>query len=207
MKWHVLFAGRWSQHEHNNVLELRTVVSVLRHLSRTSQSWGHRVMIFTDSMVSLGALQKGRSSAKDILHLCRVGAIIQMVSQIRGYFRWVPSEHNLADGPSRGLGIGAAEETIRQHVRRAVPKRLERLLRERRYRGGAGLWHGLIGTLRCRSGWCYDVSEDGYRDVFGGQTGGTPAAHQERRSGLGAGTWRRAEVQQSIGGPCGRRQH
>ena len=131
MKWHTLFAGRWTQAEHNNVLELRTVVAVLRHLSRASQAWGHRVLLFTDSLVSLGALQKGRSSSKDILHLCRVGAIIQMVCRIRGYFRWVPSELNLADGPSRGEGIGAADKTVQLHVARGVPRRLQQLLRER----------------------------------------------------------------------------
>ena len=134
-KWHVLFAGRWSHHEHNNVLELRTVVATLRHLSRTSQAWGHRILIFTDSLVSLGALQKGRSSAKDLLHLCRIGAITQMVCRIRGYYRWVPSELNLADGPSRGLGIGAAEETVKVHKARGVPQRLQQLLRQRHDRG------------------------------------------------------------------------
>ena len=135
--WHVLFCGKWGHQEHNNILELRTVVATLRHLSRTSQAWGHRILIFTDSLVSLGALQKGRSSAKDVLHLCRVAGIIQMVCRIRGYYRWVPSELNLADGPSRGLPIGAAEETVKLRVARGAPQRLQHLLRQRREQGQA----------------------------------------------------------------------
>ena len=130
-KWHVLFQGKWNTLEHNNVLELRTVVMVLRHLSRTSQAWGHRVLFFTDSLVSLGVLRKGRSSVQVLLQQARVGGIIQMVCWIRGYFRWVPSELNLADGPSRGLGIGAAEETVAIHKARGVPKEILRRLRER----------------------------------------------------------------------------
>ena len=140
-KWRLLFQGQWSNLEHNNVLELRTVVAVLRHLSRTSQSWGHRVLFFADSLVSLGVLRKGRSSAKDLLHLARVGGIIQMVCRIRGYFRWVPSEINLADGPSRGLGIGAADDTVAVHVGRGVPRDLLRRLQERDRQARRGASH------------------------------------------------------------------
>ena len=135
-KWHVLFQGKWNTLEHNNVLELRTVVAVLRHLSRTSQAWGYRVLFFTDSLVSLGVLRKGRSSARVLLQQARVAGIIQMVCRIRGYFRWVPSELNLADGPSRGLGIGAADETVELHKARGVPKDILRRLRERERRAG-----------------------------------------------------------------------
>ena len=140
-KWHILFQGRWSHAEHNNVLELRTVVMVLRHLSRTSQSWNRRVLFFTDSLVSLGVMKKGRSSAKDLLHLARVGGIIQMVCRIRGYFRWVPSELNLADGPSRGQGIGAADDTVAGHVGRGVPRELLQRLQDRARRGQPGASH------------------------------------------------------------------
>ena len=59
-----------------------------------------------------------------------------MVCRIRGYFRWVPSELNLADGPSRGLGIGAADETVELHKARGVPKEILRRLRERERRAG-----------------------------------------------------------------------
>ena len=89
-------------------------------------------MIFTCSMVPLGALQKERSLAKDSLRLGRVGALV------RGYFGWAPSKVNLADGPLRDLVFGSAGETIRQHVQRGIPKRLEQLFRERLERGGAG---------------------------------------------------------------------
>ena len=34
------------------------------------------------------------------------------------YYRYIPSECNVADGPSRGVGPGAAEETKRAHADR-----------------------------------------------------------------------------------------
>ena len=108
--------------EHNNVLELRCVVSVLRHLARSSRCWSRRVVIMTDSVVSMGVLQKGRSSASSLLWLARVACGISLALGIRGYYRWVPSQWNMADGPSRGVSIGAAEETKDAHRMRSTPK-------------------------------------------------------------------------------------
>ena len=121
-------AGTWSREEHNNVLEARGVVNVLRHLSRASTVWNKRVLIFTDSLVTLGALSKGRSSARQLLRVCRQAAAVQLGCRIRIYLRWVPSERNLADGPSRGGPIGVDAETAVAHRFRGLPKRLHRQL-------------------------------------------------------------------------------
>ena len=69
--------------EHNNLLEARGILAVLRHLSRTTGAWSRRVLIFTDSMVSLGAFSKGRSSATTRLNICRQAAAIQVVCRIK----------------------------------------------------------------------------------------------------------------------------
>ena len=72
-------------------------------------------------MVALGALCKGRSSAPPLLRLCRQAAAIIMAMDIRPLLRYIASEVNPADGPSRGLGVGAAPETVKAHADRAVP--------------------------------------------------------------------------------------
>ena len=90
--------------------------------------WNKRVLIFTDSLVTLGALSKGRSSARQLLRVCRQAAAVQLGCRIRLYLRWVPSERNLADGPSRGGPIGVDAETAVAHRFRGLPKRLHRLL-------------------------------------------------------------------------------
>ena len=118
-RWKVRYAGKWRQREHTNVQETRCVVGLLRHLSRSSRAWGKRYLIFVDSMVALGALSKGRSSAPALLRLCRQAAAVMLTFGIRGMFRYVASEINVADGPSRGLRLGIADETEKAHAERA----------------------------------------------------------------------------------------
>ena len=83
----------------------------------------------TDSVVSMGVLQKGRSSAVALLRLARVACGIALVLGIKGCYRWVPSQWNMADGPSRGVAIGAADETKEAHRLRTTPKVVRPLLK------------------------------------------------------------------------------
>ena len=113
---------------------------MLRHLARSSTAWHHRVLIFTDSMVSLGCLAKGRSSARGLLLCCRASAAVQLVCGIKLYFRWVPSEINYADGPPRGEKLGVAKETVQAHRLRGLSGRMGRYYRAL-LRGGARSRH------------------------------------------------------------------
>ena len=123
-RWKMLFRGDWRLEEHNNILEARGVVAVLRHLARSSTAWHHRVLIFTDSMVSLGCLAKGRSSARGLLLCCRASAAVQPLCGIKSYLRWVPGEINYADGPSRGEMLGVAKEIVQAHRLRGLSRRM-----------------------------------------------------------------------------------
>ena len=71
-----------------------------------------------DSMVALGCLSKGRSSSPALLRLARIVAAHSALFGLRLLFRYVASELNVADGPSRGKHIGAALETIQSHMDR-----------------------------------------------------------------------------------------
>ena len=97
-------------------------MALLRHMSRTRRMWGKRVLVFSDSLVAIGVLAKGRSSASGLLHLARQAAAVILVFGIKLFLRWVASEDNVADGPSRGLDIGAAEATKNEHRWRHTPK-------------------------------------------------------------------------------------
>ena len=141
-RWRLLFKGTWKVPEHNNVLEARGILSVLRHLSRNRSAWHSRVLVLTDSMVSLGSLAKGRSSADALLRVCRASAAVQLAVGIRLYLRYVPSERNQADGPSRGLPVGVAADTKEAHNLRWVPIELRRAMRQARGKlRGAGPRH------------------------------------------------------------------
>ena len=85
-------------------------------------------MVFVDSLVTLGCFSKGRSSIPVFLHLCRKMAAICLATGARFYWRYVASEQNVADGPSRGEGLGAALDTMRAHRWRGFPAPLLRFL-------------------------------------------------------------------------------
>ena len=64
----------------------------------------------------MGVISKGRSSSPPLLRLARQAAAISLVSGIfPTMVRYIPSEVNPADGPSRGLAVGAAPETLAAH--------------------------------------------------------------------------------------------
>ena len=92
--------------------------------------------VFTDSQVVVGALGKGRASSHQLLRLCRMAAAVQLACGIRLYLRWVPSESNVADGPSRGGAKGAAADTAQGHVTRGLPRSLRAAFRRLRGQGG-----------------------------------------------------------------------
>ena len=100
-KWTEKARWTWGKEEHNNVLEARAVLGVLRHLSRSSTAWNSRVLVFTDSRVTLGCLSKGRSGARALLRVCRQAAGIQLACRIRLYLRWVPSATPFAQATRR----------------------------------------------------------------------------------------------------------
>ena len=104
--WHEIFRGRWQMLEHNNLLEGRAALAALRHLARSSKNWSKRHLLFTDSLVVLGAFGKGRSSSPALLRLCRRWAMFRILLQMRTYLRYVPTDLNHSDGPSRQQAIG-----------------------------------------------------------------------------------------------------
>ena len=53
-----------------------------------------------------GRARKSRSSSPALLGLCRRFAAIRAACGVRILLRWVPSGWNVADGPSRGAGVG-----------------------------------------------------------------------------------------------------
>ena len=118
--WRLLFKSQWKFEEHQNVLEMRALVMLARHLARSARSWDQRYLVFTDSLVCLGALGKGRSSSPALLRLCRKFAAVRIGCGIRLLLRWVPTAWNVADGPSRGAALGEHPEDV---VLDALPRR------------------------------------------------------------------------------------
>ena len=87
--------------------------------------------------MALGALAKGRSSSRPLLRLGRQAAAVVLTFGMMPLYRYIASEVNPVDSPSRGLGAGAAPETKEAHKDRAAgrPSAMERLLEWGQTRG------------------------------------------------------------------------
>jgi hypothetical protein len=105
-RWRELFRHKWRSHAHNNVLELEATIQCIKHAVRSIGGWGRRLLLISDSQVAIGALMKGRSSAPEILRGCRKAASMALAFGLTYYLRYVPTDRNHADGPSRGGPIG-----------------------------------------------------------------------------------------------------
>lgn len=115
-EWALSFKGTWDREEPITQQEVRTVGLLARHLARAKSNWGLRLLVLVDSMASIGALSKGRSSIYGILLQCRCFCAISMVTGIRFTLRWCSTLFNYADGPSRGFPVGLAPETAAKAV-------------------------------------------------------------------------------------------
>jgi len=119
-RWRMTWRGKWRYKEHTNVQEFRVISMLARRLSLNGAAWGRRVLLFSDSSAALGALSKGRSSRPAMLRVARQIAAISLGLGIRLFGRYVRSEVNFSDGPSRGLGVGVARDTVAAHADRAA---------------------------------------------------------------------------------------
>jgi len=88
--------------EHINVLEATTVTLAIQRAVRSRKRRNCRVLVFLDNQAALGAFRKGRSSSWGMLMACRRTAAQAIFAGLRIAFRFVPTDRNPADGPSRG---------------------------------------------------------------------------------------------------------
>ena len=91
---------------------MKVVNGLAKHLGRASGQWDQRFLVLCDSQAVIGACCKMRSSSFGLLRqLCAIAAIY-FSTGVRLALRWVPSERNRADNPSRGRAVEkAAPET------------------------------------------------------------------------------------------------
>jgi hypothetical protein len=99
--WQVVLAARWRALEHINSYELRSSSTAIRWLLSHPGTTGTRVMLLSDSQVAVGCMAKGRTSSHVLLRRMRSIASHVLASGINMYCRWIPSELNPADEPSR----------------------------------------------------------------------------------------------------------
>ncbi len=117
-EWRVALSGKWTgsgaasrdtdrgprdtrDPEHINCLELRTAGYALNWALRHVCPLDSRFLLLTDSTAALGALTKGRSSSFALLRCVRRVSATLLATGVRPLYRYVESEANPADRPSR----------------------------------------------------------------------------------------------------------
>lgn len=103
LPWTTIVSSRWRLPEHINVLEARAYKTSLRWLITLSGAVGKRLVLFTDSSVVRGCVQKGRSSSSSLKPVLRSCAALVLASGCRPVLNWIPTSVNPADKPSREL--------------------------------------------------------------------------------------------------------
>ena len=102
-KWKTIAKFSWKTGASLPVCEARSVLFAVKHALRSPESFGKRHVILSDSLTATCAISRGRSSGFQLRHVCcQIGALALATGS---YFsvRWIPSEWNPADNPSRNV--------------------------------------------------------------------------------------------------------
>ena len=112
-----------SEHEERcGADEGRALVQAARHTMRTRDGLRRRHLYLCDNLSLVLAVGKGRSSAPNLNGTCRALASLALFTGSELVVRWVPSEVNPADGPSRRrpMSIGSYDVVSKLALRAAV---------------------------------------------------------------------------------------
>jgi hypothetical protein len=101
--WKVAARAQWRRDGVIDALEGEALMLGVRHAVRHRSRRRKRVLFYVDNQALLGSVRKGRSSARRLLHVCRRVTSHALFAEVRLHFRYVPSDLNVADYPSRGL--------------------------------------------------------------------------------------------------------
>ena len=100
--WKVVGRYKWKRQEPIPVLEARAALHGIKHVLRRVDNFGKRHLVLSDSITAVCSLDRGRGKAFKMRRVTQqVGALCLATHTLFSY-RWLPSEWNTADGPSRG---------------------------------------------------------------------------------------------------------
>ena len=102
-QWRTQLMGRWRDtSQHITAKEGQALVLAVRHLSRAAHNRGKRHLVLVDSFSLSMAMCKGRACSFELLRTTQKVAALSLACNFTIRTRWISSEDNVADGPSRG---------------------------------------------------------------------------------------------------------
>ena len=114
-QWQLKVRGRWRGDEGILRGEGRALVLALRHRLRAVRARGRRILALVDNLALCLALGKGRAAAPAANRTCREVLALSVLGDVAVRARWIPSEFNPADRPSRlrGPAVSGAAPSVR----------------------------------------------------------------------------------------------
>ena len=101
--WRVAKTGKWKHtHEHITLKEGRALTLLARRLSRAAKFRNKKVLVLVDNLALAFSIGKGRSCNHDMLRVVQKIGALSLACNFLLRVRWIPSELNISDGPSRG---------------------------------------------------------------------------------------------------------
>ena len=100
--WTVVGRYKWKRLEPIPVLEARAALYGVKHVLRNGANFSKRHLILSDSITAVCSLDRGRGRAFKMRRVTQQVAAMCLGTNTSFHYRWLPSEWNTADGPSRG---------------------------------------------------------------------------------------------------------
>ena len=142
--WDVALNGKWKHtHEHITLKEARCLCLAVRRLSRTSRHRSKRHLILVDNLALAFSMGKGRSSNHGMLRVAQKIGALALAANLCLRIRWVPSELNVSDAPSRGASTPGYVKDGQVIQDRYVPSKTASSKKESR-----GLFMSQMGSQR-----------------------------------------------------------
>ena len=107
-EWHVAWSQPWEHHANILHTEALALVWARKHQLRNSRNFGHRLLALVDNLPLCLSVCKGRGESGHLKGPIRQITSLLLCSDCSLHCRWIPSEWNVADKPSRSLSCWAA---------------------------------------------------------------------------------------------------
>lgn len=100
--WTVVGRHKWIKSGSMPVNEARATLYALKHILRGVDGFGKRHLILSDAMTSTCAFSRGRAQSYQLRRVCQQFGALTLLTGAQAVVRWIPSEWNPSDSPSRG---------------------------------------------------------------------------------------------------------
>ena len=113
--WRTVVRHKWRAAGSLPVYEARSTLGAVKHVLRSTDNFGKKHLVFSDSMTSTCAISRGRAQSFHLRHVCAQIGALALATNSSFHIRWIPSEWNPADNPSRGIWAPSIPDQFLQH--------------------------------------------------------------------------------------------